>query len=158
MKTNIHIPQPLRHKIFLTPLLGAACLVFGLAAYLGAGDRTLLILSGVLFIACACKGVGYYRLAVSGRYETVCGTCVRITSQLAGRLRKISLMDDRGIEMTLSLPKQHRIAIGSRYRFYFTKTAGPNMGSEYLNTLLSTGAFLGFEQIEDAAEISAPRP
>ena len=156
MKTNTSIPQPLLRKIIFTPLLGAACLVFGVAAYFGAGDRTLLILSGVLFITCVFKGIGYHRLAASGRYETVCGTCVQISPQLVGKLRKVALMDDAGITISLRLPKQHRIAIGCRYRFYFTKAAGPNVGNDYLNTLLSTDSFLGYE-LAEGPENSSPK-
>ncbi|MEG0752785.1 MAG: hypothetical protein RR461_03055 [Angelakisella sp.] len=81
MKKQDTIPQPLLRKIILTPLLGAVCLVFGLAAYLGAGDRILLMLSGVLFISCIVKGIQYYRLSISGRYMVVQGTCVRIAPQ-----------------------------------------------------------------------------
>lgn len=148
MKLQKHIPQPLFHKIILTPLIGAVCLVFGLAAYIGANDRTLLILSGVLFVMCAFKGVQYYRTAALGRYETVCGTCVRVVPQMVGKFRRVYLMDDAGIETSLRLPKQHRFIIGNRYRFYFAKTGGLGIGGEYLDVLLSSGAFLGYEQAE----------
>lgn len=148
MKKQDTIPQPLLRKIILTPLLGAVCLVFGLAAYLGAGDRILLMLSGVLFISCIVKGIQYYRLSISGRYMVVQGTCVRIAPQFIGKLRKVYLMNDDGIEITLHLPKQLRITIGSRYRFYFTQRLGPLVGSEYLDALLASGGFLGYEQDE----------
>lgn len=158
------IPGPLLRKIILTPLLGAVCMIFGLAMYLGAGDRTLLILSGVLLAMCVFKSIQYYHIASTRHYKTVCGTCVRITPQVAGRLRRVYLMDDLGVEITLRLPKQHRFTIGSRYRFYFAEVIGMNIGGEYLSALLAAGGFLGYEQIEGAGGIqadddgSAPRP
>lgn len=150
MNTQKPIPQPLLRKIIITPLLGAVCLVFGLAAYLGAGDRTLLMLSGVLFAACIFKGIQHYRIAKSGRYIIMCGTCIRIAPQFIGKLRKVYLMDDDGIEITLQLPKQHRITIGSRYCFYFAHSSGISVGNDYLDTLLATDSFLGYEQQADA--------
>lgn len=145
MNFQTPIPQPLLRKIIFTPLLGTGCLIFGLAAYLGNGDRTLLILSGVLFTACIFKGLQHYRIATSGQYLSVRGTCVRIAPQFMGKLRKIYLMDDNGIETILQLPKQHRIIIGNRYCFYFTQRTNGSTGHEYLDTLLSTDSFLGYE-------------
>lgn len=152
MNTQKPIPQPLLRKVILTPLLGAVCLTFGLAAYLGAGDRTLLMLSGVLFVICIFKGIRHYRIAKSGRYLAVHGTCVRLAPQFMGKLRKVYLMDDDGIEITLRLPIQHRITIGSRYCFYFAQSSGISVGNDYLDTLLATDSFLGYEQQADTAE------
>lgn len=150
MKSKLPIPQPLLRKIILTPLLGIGCLIFGIAAHIGAEDRTLLMLSGVLFVFCIYKGVQSYRIASSAQYEIVCGTCVRLSPQLFGKLRKVILMDDAGVEITLRLPKQYRMMIGSRYRFYFHKTASQHsVGNEYLDTLLSTDSFLGYELAEE---------
>lgn len=158
MKTNNSIPQPLLRKIILTPLLGAVCLVFGLSSYLGADDKTLLMLSGVLFAICIFKGIQHYRIAKSGRYLAVCGTCVRLAPQFMGKLRKVYLMDDDGIETTLRLPKQHRIIIGSRYCFYFAQSSGVSIGNDYLDTLLATDSFLGYEQQADADVNSRQKP
>ena len=155
MNTQKPIPQPLLRKIILTPLLGAVCLAFGLAAYIGAGDRTLLILSGVLFATCIFKGIQHYRTARSGRYLTVCGTCVRIAPQFMGKLRKVCLMDDDGIEITLRLPTQHRVTIGNRYRFYFAQSSGVSVGNDYLDRLLATDSFLGYELAENVPENSS---
>lgn len=146
MKMNI--PQPLRNKILFTPLLGVGCIVCGIATYLCVGDRTLLILSGVLFVMCIFKGYQYYRIAMCEKYEMICGTCIRVTPQLVGKLRKVCLMDDAGVESTLRLSKQHRFVIGNRYRIYFSKNDCQSIGNDYLDTLLSTGNFLGYEQID----------
>lgn len=148
MKKQNIIPAPLLRKIILTPLLGSVCMILGIAMFWGTKDRTLLILSGVLLAMCAYKGFRYYQTAVTGRYETVCGTCIRIAPQIIGKLRKIYLMDDAGVETVLRLPKQQRFTIGSRYRFYFAKVSGLAVGGEYLDALFSTGAFLGYEQLE----------
>ena len=144
-------PSPLLRKIIATPLIGAGCLVLGTAMFIGLGDRTLLLLSGVLFIACAIRGFLYYRIAVSGRYEAVSGTCIRLSPQLVGKLRKVHIMDDKGVESVLRLPKQHGFKIGERYRFYFQQRPGFSTGGEYLDAMLSAGAFLGYEP-EDSLE------
>lgn len=148
------IPKPLVHKILITPLIGAGCLLLGVAMYLGAGDRTLLLLSGVLFLSCLVKGFFYYQIASHIRYEIVCGTCTRIMPQMFGRLRKIQIMDKDGIETTLQLPKDCRFRIGEQYRLFFTQQTGLPIGPASIRTALTTDSFLGYELIheEDSSE------
>lgn len=139
------IPKPLLRKILITPLIGAGCLLLGVSMYLGAGDRTLLLLSGVLFLSCLVKGFFYYRIASRNRYEIVFGTCTRIMPQMFGRLRKIQIMDKDGIETTLQLPKDCRFRIGEQYQFYFTQGHGVLLGPASIRTALTTDSFLGYE-------------
>lgn len=148
------IPKPLLHKILVTPLIGAGCLLLGVAMHLGAGDRTLLLLSGVLFLSCLVKGLFYYRIATRNKYEIVCGTCTRIMPQMFGRLRKIHIMDKDGVETTLQLPKDCRFRIGEQYQFYFTQGTGLLIGPASIGTALTTDSFLGYELIreEDSSE------
>lgn len=148
------IPKPLVHKILITPLIGAGCLLLGVAMYLDAGDRTLLLLSGVLFLSCLVKGFFYYQIASHIRYEIVYGTCTRIMPQMFGRLRKIQIMDKDGIETTLQLPKDCRFRIGEQYRLFFTQQTGLPIGPASIRTALTTDSFLGYELIheEDSSE------
>lgn len=143
------IPKPLLRKILITPLIGAGCLLLGVSMYLGAGDRTLLLLSGVLFLSCLVKGFFYYRIASRNRYEIVFGTCTRIMPQMFGRLRKIQIMDKDGIETTLQLPKDCRFRIGEQYQFYFTQGNGVLLGPASIRTALTTDSFLGYELIRE---------
>ena len=147
------IPKPLLHKILITPLIGAGCLLLGVAMYLGADDRTLLLLSGVLFLSCLVKGFFYYRIASRNRYEIVCGTCTCIMPQMFGRLRKIKIMDKDGVETTLQLPKDCRFRIGEQYRLFFTQRSGIPIGPTALRSALTTDSFLGYEVLQTEASL-----
>ena len=146
------IPKPLLHKIIITPLIGTGCLILGTAMFIGAGDRTLLLLSGVLFLACAWKAFGYYRIAVKEHYEIISGTCVRILPQPIGKFRKVQIMDENGVETTLRLPKQNCFQIGAKYRFYFSTRFNLTLGGEALTAALSTDSLLGYEEIPETDE------
>lgn len=148
------IPKPLLHKILFTPLIGTGCLLLGITMYIGTGDRTLLLLSGVLFLSCLLKGLLYYRIAAHNRYEVVCGTCIRIMPQVFGRLRKVQIMDEDGVETTLQLPKDCRFRIGEQYRLFFTQRADLLAGPASLRAALTTDSFLGYEALraEEASE------
>jgi hypothetical protein len=63
------------------------------------------------------------------------------------RFRKIKIKDNDGNETTLLLNKQSKIKIGERYRFYFKKTTRVTLGSDYLDTALSSDCFLGYEAV-----------
>lgn len=146
------IPKPLLHKIIVTPLIGSGCLILGITMFIGAGDRTLLLLSGVLFLACVWKAFGYYRIAVKEQYEIISGTCVRILPQPIGKFRKVQIMDENGVETTLRLPKQNRFRIGAKYRLYFSTRSNLTLGGEALAAALSTDSFLGYEEIPETSE------
>ena len=62
-------------------------------------------------------------------------------------------MDGDGNESTMLLGKQSKVKIGYRYRFYFKETQHISLGSEYLNSAISSDHFLGYEELgEFAAE------
>ena len=51
------------------------------------------------------------------------------------------------------LYKQSKVKIGYRYRFFFRQTQRFSLGSEYLDTAMSSDHFLGYEELgEFAAE------
>lgn len=148
------IPKPLLHRIIVTPLIGTGCLILGIAMFIAAGDRTLLLLSGVLFLACILKAFGYYRIADKEQYEIISGTCVRVLPQPIGKFRKIQIMDENGVETTLRLPKQNRFRIGAKYLLYFSTRSNLTLGSEALSAALSTDSFLGYEETPETDEIA----
>ena len=95
----------------------------------------------------------YYRVLSEKKYEVVEGTCVGIVPKPLRKFRKIRIMDDEGNESALLLPKQSKVTIGDRYRFYFKQTQRISLGSEYFDAAMSSDCFLGYEQIgETAAE------
>lgn len=143
-------PAPLRRKLYLTAIIGIICLLVGLAMFLFLKDRMMLFLSSVLLVFCIGKVVDHYRLIVGEEYEIVEGTCVSIMPKPLRKYRKIKIMDDNGVESSLLLNKQSRVKIGYRYRFYFKETQHVSLGSEYLDSALSSDCFLGYEELGES--------
>lgn len=54
---------------------------------------------------------------------------------------------ENGNESTMLLGKQSKVKIGYRYRFYFKETQHISLGSEYLNSAMSSDHFLGYEEL-----------
>ena len=79
-------------------------------------------------------------------YDIVTGTCLGIIAVPFHRYRKILLLTDAGNETTLLLGKQHRIKPGTSYRFYFQRNGPAPLGNDYLDAILSTNLFLGYEE------------
>lgn len=140
-------PAPLRRKLYLTAIIGIICLLVGLAMFIFLKDRMMLFLSLLLMAFCMVKVVNYYRIIAGEEYEIVEGTCVSITPKPLRKYRKIKIMDDNGVESSLLLNKQSKVKIGYRYRFYFKETQHISLGSEYLDSALSSDCFLGYEEL-----------
>lgn len=140
-------PPVLVHKWLYTLAVGFGCLGIGVVYYLVAGDVILLMLSSLVFGFSLVRSILLYRTIFRQEYETVMGTCVAITTLPLRKCRRIKVMNDRGIVSTLLLVKQAKIKIGYQYRFFFKKNARSSMGSEYLDTALSTDCFLGYEEL-----------
>lgn len=116
-------------------------------------DRIILFLSLAVFAASVVRVLSYYRIITDKSYETVEGVCVSIVPKPLRKYRKIKIMDGDGNESTMLLGKQSRVKIGYRYRFYFKETQRISLGSEYLNSAMSSDHFLGYEELgEFAAE------
>lgn len=148
-------PPVLQRKMLLTFLIGAACLLVGLAVSIVARDRIMLALSGVVCLLSAAKGLSLYRLIDKKKYETVEGTCVSIANRMIRKYRKVKIMDDSGVESSLLLSKHSKIKIGFRYRFYFKDTERLTIGSAYFDTALASDSFLGYEELgEVESELS----
>ncbi len=146
-------PAPIKRKLFMTCLIGLLCLLIGIAMFLLVGDRIMLFLSLAVCVLSFGKAAGYYWIISGGKYETVEGTCVVVLPKPLRRYRKIKIMDDKGNEFSMLLGKQSKVKIGYRYRFYFKETQHISLGSEYLDSAMSSDCFLGYEELgEYAAE------
>ena len=146
-------PVPIKRKLFLTCIIGTVCLLVGLAMFLLLKDRMMLFLSLAVCIFSIGKALEYYRVIAGEEYEIVEGTCVAVMPKPLRKYRKIKIMDDDGNESTMLLDKQSKVKIGYRYRFYFKETQHISLGSEYLDSAMSSDCFLGYEELgEFAAE------
>ena len=61
-------PLPLKKKLLLTALVGAAFFFVGLAAIFFSRDTITVLLSGILAVGLACKAVAIYHLIITARY------------------------------------------------------------------------------------------
>lgn len=143
-------PAPIRRKLFLTVVLGFACLLIGSAMFIFAKDQIMLLLSAAVCILCVAKAYSVFRLAVKKEYETVEGICVGITPKPLRKYRKIRIMDAEGNEFALLLDKHSKIKIGFRYRFFFKRTQRLTFGSEYFDSAMSSDCFLGYEELGES--------
>lgn len=140
-------PTPLKHKMFLTYLVGILCLLIGLAVCLFLKDTVMLFLSLAVSALSIGKALEYYRLISTEKYEVVEGTCVAVLPKPLRKYRKIKIIDKDGNESTMLLSKQSKVKIGYRYRFYFKETQQLSFGSEYLDSAMSSDHFLGYEEL-----------
>lgn len=140
-------PAPIKRKMFLTCIVGIVCLLVGIAMCLFLKDRMMLFLSLAVCVLSAGKALEYYRVIGGKEYEIVEGTCVAIMPKPLRKYRKIKIMDDNGNESTMLLGKQSKVKIGYRYRFYFKETQRFSLGSEYLDSAMSSDCFLGYEEL-----------
>lgn len=146
-------PAPLKRKLFLTCIVGTVCLLVGLAMFLFLKDKMMLFLSLAVCVFSAGKVIDFYRVITGEKYEIVEGTCVAVMPKPLRKYRKIKIMDDNGNESTMLLGKQSKVKIGYRYRFFFKETQHISLGSEYLDSAMSSDCFLGYEELgEFAAE------
>lgn len=144
-------PAPIKRKMFLTCIVGIVCLLVGFAMFLFLKDRMMLFLSLAVCILSIGKAIEYYRVIAGEEYEIVEGVCVAITPKPLRKYRKIKIMDDNGNESSMLLGKQSKVKIGYRYRFYFKETQQISLGSEYLDSAMSSDHFLGYEELGEFA-------
>ena len=142
-------PLPIERKLFLIGITGTICLLVGIATFLLLKDRMMLFLSLAVCVLSFAKAFEYYRVIAEDGYEIVEGTCVAVMPKPLRKYRKIKIMDDNGNESTMLLDKQAKIKIGYRYRFYFKETQQISLGSEYLDTAMSSDCFLGYEELSE---------
>lgn len=146
-------PLPLKKKLLLTALVGAAFFFTGLATILFSRDTVTVLLSGILAAGSACKAVVLYRIIAAARYIVMDGVYTAIMQTPLRKYRNVRIIDSQEHKMTLVLPKQDRVEIGCRYRFYFKPSERIRTGSSLLDTSLPTNGFLGLEEISDYSNI-----
>lgn len=146
-------PLPLKRKLLLTALAGAAFLFAGLIAAFFFRDTILFLLSGILAAGLACKAVALYRLIAAARYTVMDGVCTAIMQTPLRKFRNVRIVDSQEHEMTLVLPKQDRLEIGHQYRFYFKFSEHIRTDSSFLDTSLPTDGFLGLDEISNYSNI-----
>lgn len=146
-------PLPLKRKLLLTVLVGTAFFFVGLAAILFSRDTATVLLSGILAAGSICKAVALYRLIAAARYTVMDGVCTAIMQTPLRKYRNVRIVDDQDHEITLVLPKQDKVEIGRRYRFYFKSSEHIRTGNSFLDTSLPTDGFLGLEEISNYSNI-----
>lgn len=141
------VPAVIRHKLLLTLLTGAGCLIISMVFSIVLQDRLLLCLGLEVTAGCLIRGVSLWNIIRSERYETVIGTCIDISFPKLCRYKRITLVDENDTEILLLLDNRANVAAGNRYRFYFQRSGGSLPENEYLKANLSAGSFLGYEKI-----------
>lgn len=155
-------PLPLRRKLLLAALAGAAFFLVGLAAIFFSRDTITVLLSGILAMGLAYKAVVLYRLIIASRYTAIDGVCIAITQTPLRKYRNIRIIDSQERERTLVLPRQDKIEVGRRYRFYFKSSAHISpaqvqTGSSFIDESLPTDGFLGLEAASDYSNVDTVR-
>ncbi|MBQ8848752.1 MAG: hypothetical protein IJ011_00285 [Clostridia bacterium] len=142
-------PAPLKRKLVLTVSAGILCLLVGVAMCVYSKDNMMLFLSLAVFGVSIYKAYTVYRVVSKQQYEIIEGICIGVIPKPLQRFRKVRIKDNDGNETTLLLNKQSKVKIGDRYRFYFQKTSRVALGSDYLDTVLSSDCFLGYEAVSE---------
>ena len=147
-------PAVLKRRICFTLLAGPASVIVSLIIYLAYADTVLLTMSGAIFICCLYRGKVLWDIIRREAYIAVSGTCTGVTLSPLRRYRRVRITDLYGREQTLLLSGQTAVQIGSQYCFYFQKENRPLLGNDYLDTMLATNAFIGYEKLmEHCAEM-----
>lgn len=146
MEHWIHSPPLLQRKVFFTLLLGIGNICIACVMFYVSRDYILLILSICILLGCFIRCINLFLIIVRKEYDIVIGTCTCIHAAPFRKYRKIFLMDNTGNETTLLIGKQHLIKQGASYRFYFQRNGSVPLGNDYLDAMLSTNVFLGYEE------------
>lgn len=146
MEQWLHSPPLLQRKVLFTLFLGVGTISIAGVMFFLSKDYTLLLLSICILIGCIIRSISLFWVIVRGNYETVMGICTNIIAVPFYSYRRIILQDDAGNTTTLLLGKQHQIKPGASYRFYFQRNKAAPVGNDYLDAMLSTNTFLGYEE------------
>ena len=117
MKKLLTWPAPLLQKWLLSLLL---CLPFLAAAIISAfsGDRTFLILSGLLLLFCGIRCAELYVLLANERYRAEDGVCLAVSSIPFQHQRRVTLQRADGNHIVFCVEKNKRLSVGQTYRVY----------------------------------------
>lgn len=140
-------PSALRRHWLLTIAAGCGFLVIGLAVFLAARDRPLLVISGLLALCTFLRCWDYHRAVRTGRYETVEGICIEFGRAGLGKQRKVRLLLYDGNEYVVRLDKRMQLRIGNRYRIFFRRDAPDTQSSVPIQEPYSGEQFLALEDL-----------
>lgn len=138
-------PSPLIKKFVWMVIIGVLLLISGICVSIILNDFYMVVLSVLVCIFSILKAFFLYRTISKNEYETVRGVCVSVSTFAIRKQRKVKIMDQDGNETMLLLDKNSKVKIGEEYCFYFKKTKSVNIGNEYLDSVLSSDCFLGYE-------------
>lgn len=146
MEQWLHSPPLLQRKVLFTLFLGIGVISIAGVMFFLSKDNTLLLLSILILFSCISRSISLFLVIVQNKYDIVIGTCTNIIDVPLRRYRKIIILDDTGNETTLLLGKQYHIKPGSSYCFYFQRNGAVPIGNDYLDAMLATNVFLGYEE------------
>lgn len=146
MEQWLQSPPLLQRKVLFTLLLGLGNISIAGVMFFLSKDHTLLLLSIFILAGCIIRSIRLFLVIVRNHYDTLTGTCIDIIAVPFHKYRKIILLDNDGNTTTLLLGKPCQIKPGASYRFYFQRNETAPVGNDYLDTLLSTNTFLGYEE------------
>ena len=146
-------PYVLKKKNMPDSLAGLSSVLVSLVVYMVSADSVLSPWAA-LYSSAACSAASPCGILSVGRHMRPCQEPVPLSPcRRSGRYRRICVTDLSGKEHTLLLSGQAAVQTGAQYRFYFQREHRPVLGNDYLDTVLSTNAFLGYEKLsEDNAE------
>ena len=139
-------PPVLFRKWLLTCVIGIGCLLVGIVMFLAAGDRVMLMISGLLALMTALRSVTFFRLVSKQAYETVEGVCIGIKKAPLRKQRSLCLLTESGAEHTITLDKQTPVRISNCYRAYF-QPSGTASEAAPLQSFLAQDQFLALEDL-----------
>lgn len=150
MQTYKEFPAPIKEKFISLIVMGVTILIAGICASLIFKDVTMLMLSIIVFGFCALKAYSFYVMAATKNYESVKGACLSTSNILIRKQKKIRIIDGEGNERSFILNRHSKVSIGKEYIFYFKATRRISLGSEYLDSALSSDCFLGYEEVNSS--------
>lgn len=143
------IPTPLFRKILFSVIIGVGCLLVSTVYCMSGNDSILLYMGIAVFCFSLWKAWSVYRISVKQQFELLEGICTTISCKPIGKLQIVKITNADGVESTLRLLKNCRLKVGEKYRFYFSETNSALTGNNYLDTVLTTGSFLGYEALNE---------
>ena len=140
-------PRVLVRKIFTIVLIGICCFTFGTIYSLSTKDPVLLWISVIIMLCCLYKGGDIVFMLMKNTYVVIIGECVIITHRWMHKSNRVTLEDENGAALTLDVPKSYRLKKDVVYRFYFRRMPIRNKTNGFIETAMTSNAFLGLEEV-----------
>ena len=155
------LPKPIFMRLLLLFSGAVGCLFVGVVTGVAISDGLTLVLSIILSVTFAGKGIMLIRKLRNCQVYHATGVCISNTPKIMGRYRQVKLVDIiTGREVAFILPRKIMFKIGHHYICYFDHPLSrPNGvstssleramdgGFFYVTFDLPTPGFLGFEDL-----------